>query len=159
MEKLCKMCKNKEVIHEKYLLKFITNNLKSKRNKKYLVILYRLAPHLFNCLDLSKTVLHDINVPINTNSEVSYEFIFDIYFHQPNLNLCDYEVCDHCNSYICPIHLKFNPMHLNKCKYCPKTWCICMNCMCSSSEKQLCDKIHKLINEEIDEYMFGIILH
>lgn len=159
MENLCNMCKKKEVIHENYLLKFITKNLNSTKNKKYLVILYRLAPHLFIYLDLSKTVLSDINSPIKYNAQGSYEFIFNIYFHQPDLNVCDYEVCDHCDSFICPIHLKFNPMKYKKCNYCPKTWCICMNCICSNTEKNLCNKIHKLINEDLEEDMFGIILH
>ena len=171
MENLCAMCKKKEVIHENYLTDFITKNLNSLRGKKYLVILYRLAPSLFSNIDLSKTVLKNINIPLSAENSSSYDFIYEIYFNQQNLNICDYEVCDNCKDFICPIHLKFNPIYYNKCKYCSKSWCICMNCMCSNPEKQLCKKIHEInsenntlneneiFDEQIDEHFFELILY
>jgi hypothetical protein len=155
---LCYLCSKQLLIHERYIDKFITNNLHSNRNKKYIIILFRLAPYLFDNYNLTNTVLQNINV--STDIYDSFDFIFNGYFHQPELTFADYEICDSCLHYICPMHQKFNPMNYNRCHYCLKSWCICLNCMYSSTEKNMCDKIHKKQEEEEidDRSVFGLIL-
>ena len=159
---LCYLCLNQCLIHERYIDKFITNNLHSQRNKKYIIILFRLAPYLFNKYNLSNSVLRGINIPFEMNQ--TFEFIFNVYFHQPHLTFSDYEICDNCSQYICPIHQKYNPINYKRCHYCLKSWCVCLNCMYSSSEKGLCDKLHTKKEEkaeeaeEADYKMFDLIL-
>ena len=139
---LCYLCLNQCLIHERYIDKFITNNLHSRRNKKYVIMLFRLAPYLFSKYDLSNSVLCGIHIPFQELNQ-SYDFIFNVYFHQPHLTFSDYEICDNCSQHICPMHQKYNPINYKRCHYCLKGWCVCLNCMYSSSEKALCDKLHK----------------
>lgn len=144
---LCYLCSKQILIHERYIDEFIAKNLHSKRNKKYMIILFRLAPFLFKKIDLSNTVLKNIHTSYCTDD--SYGFIYNGYFHQPHLTISDYEVCDNCTHYICPMHLKFNPMNYRRCNYCWKTWCICLNCMYTSTEINLCNKLHKNLIQEV----------
>lgn len=162
---LCYLCSKQLLIHERYIDEFIANNLYSVRNKKYMIILFRLAPYLFNEFNLTDTVLQ--NIAVSADIHDSYDFIFNGYFHQPHLTYKDYEICDICSHYICPMHQKFNPMNYERCYFCPKSWCICLNCVYSTNEKIMCDMIHnkqkqqeyeEQDNEEHCSSMFDLIL-
>lgn len=138
----CHMCANYILISNLYAREFIEQNWNSQRNKKYMVMLFRLLPFLFQGFDLSTSVLKDIEIPFGTSDE-SFEYVFNGYFHQPHLTAADYEICDACGVHLCPIHLKLNPMCFDKCNHCKKNWCICLQCINSTNEKDMCQIVHK----------------
>jgi hypothetical protein len=143
-----------------YVEEFISTNWNSKRNKKYMIILFRLAPFLFHGKDLSTSILKDIEVPFGMTDN-SFEYVFNNYFHQPHLTYADYEVCDACGIYLCPIHLKLNPMNFEKCSFCNKSWCVCIHCVHANVEKDLCERVHfeSLADvENGDNKIFDLIL-
>lgn len=91
-------------------------------------------------------VINDYAVYNNYLSRIRHDkthFVFEIYFHQPELQFSDYVKCNICKSYLCPLHFYISNSHCVGCKYCDKKWLICSNCKPVFNEFYACKYIHK----------------
>lgn len=70
-------------------------------------------------------------------------FVYEIYFHQPNLTFSDYIQCSVCKSYMCPMHFYLSNSNCSKCKFCDKNWVVCGWCKNIFTEEYACKFIHK----------------
>jgi len=129
----CYAC-NKKMIISKYELKeFFYNNLEKKVNRPNLILIYRLFDECkfyikFDYLRKFDNIVKNIN-PCNTfNGTSEWNMIYETYFNQQGLNLCDYVDCDLCNYKFCPLHCEIARFKYFKCMNCNKeinacNWC------------------------------------
>lgn len=144
-----------------------------KKHIKYLLLVFRLCPNLLpfkfvmtnkilrstiydflNIDDKFKNnpdertdldIINDYSV-YNTyikNIKDIPQYIYEIYFNQPNLKFSDYIMCTICNNYICPMHIFLLDYICSSCNFCEKKWFVCGYCRPNFNEQYACKYIHK----------------
>jgi hypothetical protein len=170
-EFFCNYCKNHMLLPDCEIDTFLYDHFmwnKKPKSLKYLYLVFRLSPHIFNreqimtnkylrkyiidYLHVDNTYFHKqhiINDLILLNkyfeqvSNCSNLFIFENLFHQPNLTYIDYLKCDSCKNYMCPKHTYLANCYFATCSYCNiKKWTICGWCKLHFDEKYACKYIH-----------------
>jgi len=154
------------VYHYKYFL---------NKNKKFLIIAYRLAPEIFVYHDISthpvlKNLLQDNSGQLTNNYKFVHPntfnsvhnpnlytynfdrvFRFSSLFYQENLGYEDYMRCDICKKHVCPYHIYLSNFLFKDCTMCnKKKWVICGWCKFDFNEYWACIILHNdmVLNED-----------
>lgn len=134
--RLCpKMLPFSFIMSNKFLREYIYNYLKLPDN-------FKNNLNKRTVLDINSDYLVYNTYMTKTNRKIT-PFVYEIYFHQPNLNYDDYSKCSICCNYICPMHLYLSNSIYSHCNLCGGRWLICGWCKPSFNEYYACKFIHK----------------
>ena len=159
----CFYCKNYLVLPNFETINFLKTHLIDKKNYKYLLLVFRLCPSIFDIKHIlgnkylkkyvydylgikePKTsdlvILNQYSIKVGTNFK---PHVFENLFHQPDLKYTDYIKCDSCKNYLCPMHIHLGSCTYKKCEVCnDKTWMICGWCKVDFKEEYACKYIHQ----------------
>jgi hypothetical protein len=159
----CKYCKTHDFIPNMEINNFLNKHLVLNKNKKFLLMAYRLIPEIFIYHDISthellknflqnnsgqltnnyKYMFPDISNPNTYTYNFDRAFRFASLFYQPNLAFEDYLRCDLCKNYVCPYHIYLSNCLFKKCTMCnKKKWVICGWCKFDFNEYWGCIIVH-----------------
>jgi hypothetical protein len=164
-EHFCYYCKNYMVMPDYEIINFLKFHLSLKKYSKYLILVFRLCPFIFNYINvmenkyLRKFIFNYLNISDCYSNAINLDIfnkynekygcylkthVYENLFHQPNLTFFDYIKCDSCKKYLCPMHRYLSNCYYKKCQICNnKLWTICGWCKSSFNEEIACKYIHK----------------
>ena len=137
----CCVCYNNLLFHPNYIKEFIKKNI--YKNKKFIILAYRLIPDLNNYVD-SDYISEYMKIVSNIANPLylyDTENIFRSYFYQENLPYTSYNKCCNCRELFCQLHERLQPMINCKC-ICNLPVTICNWCHSTIPFETICMNMH-----------------
>lgn len=166
---ICDCCQKYLIIPNDRVNNFLIYHLNLKKKSKYLILIFRLCPYLFSYdIMILNKYLREIffnwigytrssnlelsmylenkemqNIYLNYQTKELTSFVYELYFHQQNIEYIDHVKCSICNFHLCPLHLYLANCDYSKCTYCEKKWIICGWCKPIFQESAACKFVHQ----------------
>ena len=148
-------------VHKKRYVKYLIAVFKLRANLlpyNFVMTNKILRELVYSYLNLPDKFANNINERTESDIKIDYSiyttyllknnretttFVYEIYFHQPDLKYEDYLKCSMCKMYLCPMHLYLSNSTFSQCNFCDKKWLVCGWCKPFFNEYYACKYIHK----------------